>query len=114
MTGRGGSDIQGDAHRPFWFSVDPKVVQMRIPTTTAHRQGNQEEFAMIFVMLTFLVVAVLLGMIGAIHHRSRNVQMHVFKLRLAEEALPKALLMAVAAVSLVALDVIPMSIWWWG
>ena len=69
---------------------------------------------MIFVMLTFLVVAVLLGIIGAIHHRSCRVQMRVFKLRLAKEALPAALLVAVAAVLLVALDVIPMSIWWWG
>ena len=69
---------------------------------------------MILVMLTFLVVAALLAMIGAIHHRSCSVQMHVFKLRLAEEALPKALLAAVTVVSLVARDVIPMSIWWWG
>ena len=53
-------------------------------------------------------------MIGAIHHRSCNVQMHVFKLRLARVALPAALLAAVTVVSLVARDVIPMSIWWWG
>ena len=53
MTGQEGSDIQGDAHRPFWISVDPKVVQMRIPTTTTHRQGNQEDFAMILVISHF-------------------------------------------------------------